>query len=64
LEGRAYSGAAVDTYALGTVLFMMVTKSPPTSGVGQLPAGQTALACDKLYQLFCLDKNAYYARYA
>ena len=63
LEGRAYSGAAVDTYALGAVLFMMVTKSPPTSGVGLLPAGQTALACDKLYQLFCLDKAGFYERY-
>ena len=63
LEGRAYSGEAVDTFALGTVLFMMVTGSPPTSGVSQLPPGQTTLACDKLYQLFCLDKAAYYGRF-
>jgi len=63
MEDRAYSGTAVDTYALGVVLFAMVTKSTPFQALGRLNAGQTVLASDKLYQLFCLDKEAYYARY-
>ena len=33
LEGRAYGGAAVDLYALGVILFAMVTVSMPFSGL-------------------------------
>jgi serine/threonine protein kinase len=64
MEGRSYSGTAVDIYALGVVLFALVTKSTPFQSLGKLNPGQTVLASDKLYQLFCLDKNSYYGRYA
>ena len=33
LEGRAYSGAAADLYALGVVLFAMVTVNMPFSAL-------------------------------
>ena len=63
IEGRAYSGAAVDIYALGVVLFAMVTRSTPFGALSRLGSDQTVLATDRLYQLFCLDKATFYARF-
>lgn len=63
LENRAYNGTAVDIYALGVVLFAMVTKSTPFSAMGRLGAGQSVIQSDRLYQLFIMDKATYYSMY-
>ena len=60
MEGRPYIGAAVDIYALGVTLFAMVTKSTPFQPLNKLSQGQSVIASDKLYSLFCLDKETYY----
>lgn len=63
MEGRPYRGAAVDTYALGVVLFALVTASTPFQAIGKVSNGGAVFAVDKLYQLFCLDKDKFYGRY-
>lgn len=63
LEDRSYSGVAVDMFALGVVLFAMVTKSTPFQAMGRLGGGRHLMAVDRLYQSFCVDKESYYARY-
>ena len=63
LEGRKYSGESVDIYALGVVLFCMVTASNPFNGLDRIPSGQTTIGADKLYQLFCTNKQTYWGRY-
>ena len=63
LEGRSYSGESVDIYALGVVLFCMVTASNPFNGLDRIPSGQTTIGADKLYQLFSTNKQTYCGRY-
>ena len=63
MEGRPYRGAAVDTYALGVVLFALVTASTPFQAIQRVSNGETVFAVYKLYQLFCLDKDKFYGRY-
>ena len=63
LENLGYSGDKADIYALGVVLFSLVTKSTPFQSCGSVPSGQTMLGYDKLYQLFNLNKSTYYGRY-
>ena len=31
--------------------------------MGRLGGGKNLISVDKLYQMFCIDKDAYYARY-
>ena len=63
LENLGYQGDKADIFALGVVPFSLVTKSTPFQSVGSVPGGQTMIGHDKLYQLFCLNKNGYYGRY-
>ena len=63
LEGRSYRGDKADMFALGVVLFAMVTKSTPFKSIPNIPSGKTMLECDELYELFCIDKDMFYGRY-
>ena len=63
LENLGYSGDKADIYALGVVLFSLVTKSTPFQSCGNVPKGHTMIAYDKLYQLFNINKETYYGRY-
>ena len=58
MEGRAYSGAAVDLYALGVILFVMVTVNMPFSSLscGQIPKGRSVHEFDARYLRFNVDK--------
>ena len=64
LEDRGgYKGVAVDTYALGVVLFSIVTKSSPFSQISMLGLGQKVLNADPLYKLFVVNKSQFFGRY-
>ena len=64
VEARQYSGRSVDIYALGVILFAMVTKAMPFRGIraGDL-SGRTLLQVDLLYQIFNVDKTTYWNRF-
>ena len=49
MEGRGYKGDKADIFALGVVLFSMVTKSRPFKSINSIPSGQTMLECDEIY---------------
>ena len=65
LEDRGgYKGVAVDIYALGVVLFSIVTKSSPFSQISMLSRGAQVLTSDPLYKLFVVSKEQYFSRYS
>lgn len=63
IENREYRGVAVDIFAMGVVLFSMVTGSAPFQGVTQVQSGSTVVQMDKLYELLLKDKERYFGRY-
>lgn len=62
-ERGGYNGIAVDVYALGVVLFSIVTKSSPFSQISMLNQGQQVITQDPLYKLFVVNKSQYFQRY-
>ena len=63
-DRKGYKGVAVDTYALGVVLFSIVTKSSPFSQISMLSRGQQVLTSDPLYKLFVVNKSQFFGRYS
>ena len=55
-----YNGQAVDIFALGVVLFQMVTKSTPFSHLSLLRPKQLLINVDPWYRLFIKDKETYW----
>lgn len=63
LEGKPYSGVAADIFALGVILFGMVTASAPFQGVSAVGEGETVVQKDKLYELLMKDRAKFFGRY-
>ena len=63
LDRIGYSGEKTDTFALGVILFSMVTLTTPFEAIPQLSEGQLMIAIDRLYMRFCTEKDRFWASY-
>lgn len=63
VEGQAYQGTQVDMFALGVVLFTMVTQRFPFTGVANMQGRSSFLEVDQLFAEFCTNKQKYYQRF-
>ena len=64
LDRRGYSGDKTDIFALGVILFSMVTLTTPFEAIPCLSEGQLMIAIDRLYMRFCTEKEKFWSAYS